>query len=154
MEDLYVKSAMAHAMDKKIFELQNYFKGNRSKISFDLTMGRTLLSIKRQEMFSNVRSCTCFFKKKKITKSLKFLLRIDFFTKFEVTIIYQRTQVGHSIYKEVCWGLGLKNTRWCALATDVCVRLPQTSKAAVWPRYSDRAIATLWFHISSMAVIV
>ena len=64
MEDLYVKSTMAHAMDKIIFELQNYFKGSRSKISFDLTMGRTLSSIKRQEMFSNVRSCTCFFLKK------------------------------------------------------------------------------------------
>ena len=87
------------------------------------------------------------------TIPLRFLPRIDFFTKFEVTIIYQRTQVGHSIYKEVCWGLGLKNTRWCALATDVCVRLPQTSKAAVWPRYSDRATATLWIHISPMALI-
>jgi hypothetical protein len=28
--------------------------------------------------------------------SLKFLPRIDFFTNFEMTIFYQKTQVGHS----------------------------------------------------------
>jgi len=91
-----------------------------------------------------------FFKN---TSPLRFLPRIDFFTKFEVTIFYQRTQVGHSSYKEVCWDLGLKRTGWCEIGQQMCVRLPQTSKAAVWPRYSDRATATLWIHISPMALI-
>jgi len=50
MEDLYVKSVMAHAMDKIRFKLQNYFKGSKSKIRFD--DGNFFLSIKPQKKCS------------------------------------------------------------------------------------------------------